>query len=180
MNDGKILVAGVGNVFHGDDAFGVFAARELERRPLPTSVDVGDFGLKSYDLAFAILDGYDAVILVDAVSRGEAPGTVYLLDPDRGSVEAGRTLAVGHSMTPDSVLRLLDAFGGYRGKIYVVGCEPATLESKDGRIALSTIVEASVQEAASMVEKLIGELLSENAVLQEEVTKREEETWDES
>ena len=78
----KILVAGVGNIFLGDDAFGVEVARALSGRPLPEGVTVKDFGIRGFDLAYTMLDAWDTVILVDALSRGEAPGTLYLLEPD--------------------------------------------------------------------------------------------------
>ena len=78
----KILVAGIGNIFFGDDAFGCEVARQLAQRPLPKGVCVTDFGIRSYDLAYAIMDGYDAIILVDATPQGAEPGTVYLIEPD--------------------------------------------------------------------------------------------------
>ena len=78
----RILIAGVGNIFHGDDAFGVEVIRALSTRPLPEQVVVEDFGIRSYDLAYALTDSYDAVILVDAMPRGRPPGTVSLVEPD--------------------------------------------------------------------------------------------------
>lgn len=162
----SILVAGIGNIFHGDDAFGVVVAQELARREQAADVVVADFGIRSYDLAFAILDGYDCVILVDLVSRGGHPGTVYLLDPVVDAVEAGRTLAGGHSMTPQTVLSMLEAFGGFGGSIYVVGCEPATLESEDGGLGLSPPVEAAVDVAISMIEDLFQRLRLERELQQ--------------
>ena len=78
----KILVAGIGNIFFGDDAFGCEVATQLARRPLPEGVRVTDFGIRSYDLAYAIMDDYDAVILVDATAQGAEPGTIYLIAPD--------------------------------------------------------------------------------------------------
>src|SRR5579883_570455 len=80
----RILIAGIGNIFHGDDAFGVEMVRELSRMPMPECVSVVDFGIRGYDLAYAIMEGYDTVILLDAVMRGQAPGTIYLLEPDLG------------------------------------------------------------------------------------------------
>ena len=163
MTDKKsILVAGIGNVFHGDDAFGVLVAREMAKRESTDDVVVADFGTRSYDLVFAILDGYDIVILVDLVSRGGEPGTVYLLDPVIDAVEAGRSLVGGHSMTPQTVLSILEAFGGYGGSIYIVGCEPATLESEDGGIGLSPPAEAAVHVAITMIEDLIRRLQHES------------------
>src|SRR6266446_16899 len=124
----RILVAGIGNVFFGDDAFGVEVTRALTYRALPEQVTVADFGTRSYDLAFAILEGYDATILVDAMPRGEPPGTVFLLEPDLQ--EADRFddgLADGHNLNPQRVFEVLRLFGGQSGRVYVVGCEPEVL-----------------------------------------------------
>ncbi len=151
----RILVAGVGNIFHGDDAFGVFVSEEMAKQSALDGVVVTDFGIRSYDLAFAMLDGFDVVILVDTAHRGGEPGTVYLLDPEIDAVEAGRSVVGGHGMTPQTVLGILDAFGGFGGAIYVVGCEPATLASSDGTIGLSEPVRAAIPVAISMIEDLV-------------------------
>lgn len=161
-DNGVILVAGVGNIFHGDDAFGVILAQEMENRPQTEGVVVSDFGTRSYDLAFAMLDGFETVILVDAVHRGGAPGTVYLLDPEIDAVEAGRSVVGGHGMTPQTVLGILEAFGGFGGAIYVVGCEPASLESEDGKIGLSEPVQAAVPVAISMIDDLVERIRYRN------------------
>ena len=154
----RILVAGIGNIFLGDDAFGCEAAAELARRALPEGVRVTDFGIRSYDLAYAIMDGYDAVILVDAMPRGEAAGTVFLIEPDTGEIEQ---LAAGipdaHSMNPMTALQLVRTLGGEARNLYVVGCEPAVLESEE--IGLSEPVRAAVPGAVEMIEGLIHELL---------------------
>lgn len=155
----RILVAGVGNVFHGDDAFGVVVAERLLKRPMPDFVTVADFGIRSYDLAFAISDGYDAVILVDATTRGREPGTVYLLTPQLDAVTAGQSVSAGHSMNPEAVLSMLETLGGFDGELYVVGCEPVTLQSLDGRIGLSPIVDDAVPAAIELIDKVIERLL---------------------
>src|ERR1700756_3538403 len=108
----RILIAGIGNIFHGDDAFGVAMARRFSAMKMPEGVRVVDFGIRSYDLAYAIMDGYDAVILVDATARGQAPGTVYLLEPD---LEAGGFAAAeadAHNMKVEGVLQMVRALGG--------------------------------------------------------------------
>jgi hydrogenase maturation protease len=154
-----ILVAGIGNIFFGDDAFGSEVARALMRRPLPDRVKVDDFGIRGYDLAFALMDGCDA-ILIDAVSRGGAPGTLYLIEPDlAGLEESGEAIPDGHTMSPVSVLRMVESLGGRAGRLYLVGCEPSTLESEDGRMGLSESVEASVPRAIEMIEALLEDLL---------------------
>lgn len=165
MRDGmmtrpKVLVAGVGNIFQGDDAFGVFAVRELIARDLPEEVRVTDFGIRTYDLAFAMMDGYDAVILVDATARGGTPGTLYVIDPEIDAVEAGQAVVGGHSMTPSMVLRMISAIEGFGGRVVVVGCEPATLECVDGRVALSRAVEAALPESVEIIQQLIRDILA--------------------
>ncbi len=154
----RILVAGIGNIFFGDDAFGCETARELARRPLPAGVCVKDFGIRSYDLAYAIMDGYDATILVDATPRGCSPGTVYLLEPDINMLDDGGDEVVnGHSMNPVRVLQMVRSFGGAPRQLFVVGCEPQTLES-NGHLGLSATARAAIPGAIEMIEELISDL----------------------
>jgi len=156
----KILVAGIGNIFLGDDAFGVEAVGWLKERPLPEGVRIVDFGIRSYDLAFALTEGYDAVILVDAVPRGGPPGTTYLMELDAGDLSELKSETIdGHSLNPVSVLQLAQALGGAIGKLFLVGCEPALLETEDGPLKLSPAVQAAVPQALTMIEELISELL---------------------
>jgi len=128
----RILIAGIGNIFFGDDAFGVEVAHRLMMRKLPASVRVADFGIRGYDLAYALMDGYDVAILVDASPRGGIPGTVYEIEPDLQSGEAapGQGIAPaidGHSMDPMRVLASVKALGGDFKRVLVVGCEPESL-----------------------------------------------------
>lgn len=160
----RILVAGIGNIFFGDDAFGVEVIRELTRSPLPAGVDAVDFGIRSYDLAYAILDGYEATILVDITARGEPPGTLYLIELDQekiGNLEA--TVPDGHSLDPVAVLRLVQSLGGQISRLYLVACEPAVLETEDGRIGLSEPVQAAVPEAVRMIQRLVEKLNEESS-----------------
>ena len=155
----KILVASVGNIFLGDDAFGVEVAKRLSQRALPEGVKVVDFGIRSYDLAYALMDedAWDLVILVDALSRGGMPGTLYALEPELP--EGGETPAEfdAHTMNPDGVLQLVAALGGQPGRMLVVGCEPATVEPDlEGNIGLSPAAEAAADEAVGMIEELIS------------------------
>lgn len=158
----RILIAGIGNIFFGDDAFGGEVIKELIKSPLPEGVVAVDFGIRSYDLAYAIMDGYAATILVDITARGEPPGTVYLIELDQekiGKMEA--TTPDGHSLDPVAVLRLTQSLGGQIERLYLLACEPAVLETEDGRIELSESVQAAVPEAVQMIRRLIDKLRSE-------------------
>ena len=158
----RILVAGIGNIFFGDDAFGCEVASQLRRKPLPEGVRVIDFGIRSYDLAYAIMDGYDATILVDATPQGSAPGTIYLIEPDLKKLDELPDEAVNaHSMNPVRVLQLVRSLGGKPGWLRVVGCEPAVLETEEGAMGLSEKVQAAVAPAIEMIETLIREILEE-------------------
>lgn len=160
----RILVAGIGNIFFGDDAFGVEVIRELNRSPLPEGVNAVDFGIRSYDLAYAIMDGYTATILVDITARGEPPGTLYLIELDKekiGDLEA--TVPDGHSLDPVAVLRLVQSLGGYIARLYLVACEPAVLETENGQIGLSEPVQAAVPQAVQMIQRLVDQLRSEGS-----------------
>lgn len=154
----RILVAGIGSIFHGDDAFGGEVVRSLERAVLPPGVRVADFGIRSYDLAFAILSGCDSVILVDALPRGEEPGTVSVLELDSAAAGERPARLSGHEMDPFEVLRIIHSFGGEPGRLFLVGCEPATLECVEGRMGLSAEVAAAVPLAVDAVLSLVKEL----------------------
>jgi hydrogenase maturation protease len=155
----RVLVAGIGNIFFGDDAFGCEVAVELAKRALPDGVTVRDFGIRGYDLAYAIMEDYDATILVDASPRGETPGTIYVIEPEINKLDtSGGEAFNAHSMSPVRVLQLVRSLGGQPRKLYVVGCEPGVLESEDGRMGLSERVAAAVEPAVNMVQKLIGDI----------------------
>jgi hydrogenase maturation protease len=163
----KILIAGIGNIFMGDDAFGSEVARRLMNEPWPPEVRVTDFGIRSYDLVYALMEGYDATILVDATSRQQTPGTVYLIEPDLTRLDRlDQTMADAHSMSPVKVFQMLQTVGSSAGRLYLVGCEPATLEVEDGEIGLSRIVEASVPRAIEIIKSLVNDLLSENQTME--------------
>jgi hydrogenase maturation protease len=155
----RILVAGIGNIFLGDDAFGVEVVRELAKQELPGEVKVMDIGIRSYDLAYAILDGYGATILVDTTARGNPPGTLYLIEPDQEELERlEEEVPDGHNLGPLQVLRLVRSLGGDIARLYLVGCEPAVLETEDGQIGLSEAVQAAVPQAIEMIRTLITDL----------------------
>jgi hydrogenase maturation protease len=155
----RILVAGIGNIFLGDDAFGVEVVRELISSGLPETVNVVDFGIRGYDLAYAIMDGYAATILVDATARGNPPGTLYLIEPDQAELsKLEAEVPDGHSLGPVQVLRLVQSLGGEIARLHLVGCEPAVLETEDGQIGLSEPVQAAVPHAVDMIHTLINDI----------------------
>ncbi len=159
----RVLIAGIGNIFFGDDAFGCEVARELARRALPDGVRVIDFGIRSYDLAYALMDGYDATILVDAAPQGAEPGTLCLIEPDIKKLDDLPEEAVNaHSMNPVRVLQLVRSLGGTPGWLRVVGCEPAILETEEGAMGLSAKVQAAVGPAIDMIDDLLQEIFHEN------------------
>ena len=154
--NGKVLVAGIGNIFLGDDAFGVEVAQRLATRPLPEGVKVVDFGIRSYDLAYALMDDWDLVILVDALPGDGKPGTLYVMEPELPPDGETPASLDAHTMNPVAVLQLVSALGGKVGRMLVVGCEPASVEpDAGGEMGLSVPVKAAVDEAARMVEELI-------------------------
>lgn len=162
MTNPKILIACIGNIFLGDDGFGVDVARRLAERPLPSGVLLKDFGIRGFDLTYALLDPYELVILVDACPRGGEPGTIYLIEPD--PVEATENAAPArldtHGMNPMSVLRMVKSMGGAPNRILIVGCEPGDLGSdEDGKLGLTEPVAAAVDEAANLIETLVSKIL---------------------
>ncbi|MEO8378620.1 MAG: hydrogenase maturation protease [Acidobacteriota bacterium] len=154
----NVLIAGIGNIFQGDDAFGVEVAQRLARRTLPEGVRAVDFGIRGYDLAYALMEKRDCTILVDAVPRGGAPGTLYVIEPDLSALEAPADVSA-HAMDPLNVFRLVKAMGGSWSRVLLLGCEPDDLGSEDeGKMGLSAVVEASVGEAVLLAESLLRDL----------------------
>ena len=156
--DRKVLVAGIGNIFLGDDGFGVEVAQPLGRPRVPAGVRVGDFGIRGVHLAYELLDGYDALVLVDARADGEPPGTVAVLEPDmaRAGADSDASAAVdAHSMNPAVVLDMLAGDGRRVDRVLVVGCQPAVL---DEGIGLSPPVAAAVDRAVEAVLDALAEL----------------------
>jgi hydrogenase maturation protease len=154
----RVLIAGIGNIFLGDDAFGVEAVRRLLTRSLPEGVVARDFGIRGFDLAYAMMEPWDLVILLDAVCRGEPPGTLYVVEPELH--HHMRSAPDAHAMTPEKVLELVRSLGGELPRTLVVGCEPAQLGGEEGCIGLSAAVEASLEDAVKQVDRLVTEALS--------------------
>jgi hydrogenase maturation protease len=163
----RILVAGIGNIFFGDDGFGVEVAGRLAKSKLPDGVDVADFGIRGMDLAYALRD-YDVAVFVDALPRGNAPGTLYLLEADRVEEEG---VPDAHGMDPVKVLALARQLGDPLPRVYVVGCEPAEIVGEDDELVaqLSEPVRASLDEAVRMVEGLLEDLTLDSDAKHEEV-----------
>jgi hydrogenase maturation protease len=158
-----VLVAGIGNVFLGDDGFGVEVAQRLALRPQPKGVRVEDYGIRGYDLAYALMARPDHAILIDACPRGETPGTVFLMEPDLEQLDdpaGGAAIPDAHDMNPLNVLRLVRALGGTLGPVTVVGCEPETLGPPEGLMGLSEPVRAAVDGAVDLIENLVVRYLN--------------------
>jgi hydrogenase maturation protease len=160
----RVLVAGVGNIFLGDDGFGVEVVRRLLERELPEGVEVVDFGIRGMDLAYALQDDYEVVVFIDATPRGEKPGTVYLIEPE---IEAdGEVTLDTHGMDPLKVIKLSRALGAKPTRALVVGCEPQVVVSgedyEDMLMELSEPVRAAVEEAVKLVESLVEKIGESN------------------
>jgi hydrogenase maturation protease len=153
-----ILVAGIGNIFCGDDAFGVEVVRCLSSRSLPQGVDVIDFGIRGIDLAYALTSHYSVAILVDAAQRGESPGTISVVEPENDS-GSDEVMASAHDLDPIRVLRLASNLERACEKILLVVCEPLTLGGEDGVMGLSEPVAAAVDPAAHLIERLVESFL---------------------
>jgi hydrogenase maturation protease len=165
----RILIVGIGNIFLGDDGFGVEVARRLMNSTYPPGVQVSDFGIRGVDLAYTLLDDYEVLILIDATARGGAPGTLYLIEPDlsgfdpeRGA-EAGRNALDAHSMDPVKVLAFARTLGANPCRTLLVGCEPTSFASGEHytemQVGLSEPVQAAIDGAVKMVNSLLEQLL---------------------
>jgi hydrogenase maturation protease len=155
----QILIAGIGNAFFRDDGFGSAVVKALERRELPAGVTVADFGTGGLDLAYEVMRGYDALLLVDVSRQGGEPGTLYVMecaeDDVPGGIEDGE-LVDPHGMDPETVLRFVRAVGGWPGRVIVIACEPADVEEMG--LGLSGEVTAAVEDAVELVVSTIDEV----------------------
>jgi hydrogenase maturation protease len=165
----RVLIAGIGNIFLGDDGFGVEVVKRLAGSTLPEGVEVVDFGIRGMDLAYALHDAYDLVVFVDATPRGGKPGTVYLIEPE---IEDDGVVSLDtHGMDPVKVIKLSRALGAPPTRTLVVGCEPKVIPGRDGSqthpyddmlMELSKPVSAAVEEAAKLVESLVTQVGTDN------------------
>jgi hydrogenase maturation protease len=153
----KVLIACVGNIFLGDDGFGVEVARSLSKRQLPESVSVKDYGIRGFDLAYALLEPWDLVIMVDALSRGEAAGTLYVIEPELNGPASADTALNPHGMDPVRVLSLAASIGAITAQVVVVGCEPHDFgDELEGRMGLSSPIQGVVEAACDMILDLVA------------------------
>ena len=155
----QILVAGIGNAWLRDDEFGGEVAKVLADRELPAGVSVVDFGTGGLDLAYEVMRGYDALILVDVSRQGEPAGTLYVMEAEQddvdGKIEDGQMLDP-HGMDPQTVLQFVKYVGGWPGRVFVVACEPEVVEdvgfglsdAVDGRALLARDVGGAAGERA--------------------------------
>lgn len=168
----RILVACIGNIFLGDDGFGVEVAQRMlsrKNRPYAEHVQVVDFGIRGIDLAYTLLEDYDTLVLVDAVLRGGQPGTLYLIEPDvahlnaEQGVQAGRVALDTHSMDPVKVLAYARTLGAQPIRMFLVGCEPSVFDGADTdmemSMGLSEPVQAAIDPAIHMIDSLVADLL---------------------
>jgi hydrogenase maturation protease len=153
----RILIACIGNIFLGDDGFGVEVARELSAMQLSSDVKLVDFGIRGLDLAYALLHPWQAVVMVDAVKRGGPPGTLYLMQPSNTAPVL--PCVDPHAVDPMRVLSTAKSIGQVNAELYILGCEPGDFgDEYEGRMGLSLQVQAAVPEAASMVREMVSRL----------------------
>jgi hydrogenase maturation protease len=159
----KVLIAGIGNIFLADDAFGVEVAKRLANRTFPPGVRVADFGIRGFDMAYALMEGYETTILVDAFPGDGQPGTIFVVEPDLSELDSAASrqgLIESHAMNPISALRMAVSMGAQLKRVLLVGCIPATLGPEEGQIGLSEPVAAAVDEAAKAVEQHVTRILA--------------------
>lgn len=152
----SVLIAGIGNIFHGDDAFGVEVASTLAKTTLPDNVRAVDFGIRGFDLVLALLEGPALTIFVDVVSRGGAPGTLYLIEPFLNEAGDANVIENAHGLDPVKVLAMAKQMGAPDTRVLVIGCEPATLGEESDTLDLSDAVRAAVQPAIEMIWSIIN------------------------
>jgi hydrogenase maturation protease len=160
----RILIAGIGNIFLGDDGFGVEVASKLASHRFPQGVRVTDFGIRGFDLAYALMDGYETTILVDAYPGEGQPGSLFVVEPDLQNLNSAgaRTGFVDpHGMNPLNVLHMAVSMGAQLKRILLVGCVPATLGPEEGQMGLSEPVAAALDEAVRLVDSLVTRILAE-------------------
>lgn len=157
----RVIIAGVGNMFMKDDGFGGAVIKKMMGKEFPEGVEVKDFGTGGLKLAYDLMKGYDGLILLDASSRGEKPGTLYVIEPNENDIDADLEHAPidPHGADPVTVLRFVKSIGSWPAKVLIVACEPETIDEFE--IGLSDSVNASVDKAIEMVDEIIKDIYSE-------------------
>jgi len=153
----RTLVAGIGNIFNRDDGFGVEVAQRLVAAGMPDDVHVEDYGIRGVHLAIELLEGYDLLVLIDAIAGEDEPGTITVLEPDAATIGNDSGPLDAHSMNPQAVLHMVGEMGGRIGRVLVVGCQP---DAVDEGIGLSADVAAAVEPAVRIVQDLVAERTS--------------------
>lgn len=164
--NGQVLIAGIGNIFLGDDGFGVEVVRCLSTRELPANVRVKDFGIRGFDLACALIEPWDLVIMVDVITRGEMPGTIYVIELDAINPDMESEGIEGHGLHPAQAIQLAQQLGKITSPLVMVACEPAEFGGEDGQMGLSPPVESAVQPAVAAIESITQEFISTGHIRQ--------------
>lgn len=160
MSQPRVLIAGIGNIFLGDDAFGSEVARQLLGRSQSPDVQIVDFGIRGLDLTYALMENPEIAILIDAVPAGLAPGTVSLIEPDLAIDDDAPASLETHGMNPVKVMHAAVSMGARPGRVLLVGCEPSPVEdAEEMQMEMSEPVRAAVDEAVRMVESIVEKLL---------------------
>lgn len=163
MKKKRVMVAGVGNMFMSDDGFGGEVVKKMRQKNQPEGVEIRDFGTGGLKLAYDLMRGYDALILIDSSSRDEEPGTLYVIEPKEEDFntdleESGPINP--HDMDPVTVLRFVKSVGAWPARIVIIGCEPENVE--DFEVGLSDPVLAAVDKAAELVQETIQEIYNQS------------------
>lgn len=173
----NILIAGIGNVFKGDDAFGVEVVKRLAGRNLPVQADVVDFGINGIDLIYALVDRYDSALLIDTTQRGGVPGTLYVIEPEVPTdavADPSDLMLTPHELDPVKVLRMVRAMDGRCRKIVLLGCEPADFGDEwEGKMGLTEPVAAAVEDAIGLIELRIEEWFAHEAETRAETFRQQ-------
>jgi hydrogenase maturation protease len=155
----RILIAGVGNSWLQDDGFGGEVVKRLNAGAVPEGCTVIDFGVGGLDLAYEVMHGWDALILLDVSRQGGDPGTLYVMEPDQATIDGGideGTMINPHGMDPHTVLRFVKSLGAWPGKVVVIACEP--LEVEEMGLGLSEPVSAAVDAAVELTLETVADI----------------------
>jgi hydrogenase maturation protease len=155
---GRVLIACIGNIFLGDDGFGVEVARRLSQRKLPSGVTVRDFGIRGFDLACALIEPWQLIIMVDAMARGGSPGSIYVMALGNECSTMPKIMDA-HGLHPARALELAWTMGEVNAPLILVGTEPDELGGDDGHMGLSSAVENTIEPACDLVEEIVGDFL---------------------